>query len=67
MHAARDKTTTYTTKEAKSVPIPLRNGPSQVPGPPSNFKKPLKKGTSSLTSTKFGILKEDQINSFKPT
>ena len=55
------------TKEAKSVPIPLRNDPSQVPGLPSNLKKLLKKGTSSLTSTKFGTSNNGQRNCLNHT
>ena len=41
-------------KEATSAPILPRKDASQVPGQPWNYKKPLKRGTSSCTFTKFG-------------
>ena len=56
-----------TTKEVKPALIPLRNGPSQVSGPPSNFKRPLKRIMSSPMCTKYGISSNIQRNSFNHT
>lgn len=54
-------------RKVKPALIPLRNGPSQVSGPPSNFKRPLKRIMSSPMCTKYGISSNVQRNSFNHT
>ena len=65
---ARNKTQNkQSQKEATSAPILPKKDASQVPEQPWNYKKPLKRGTSSCTFTKFGTSSNVQRNFFPPT